>query len=119
MLKVTLRLLVILLVIALIGAGIYALVQNSPTNSGNPAARGFPGQTVSVASRSSTGQAFSPQRFGERGEGRFNFSLGRGLAGALGNSLEILAITLTVILIRKAIAPRRFQVRTVRINQPS
>src|ERR1035437_9443596 len=103
MLKVPFRILLIVLVIALLGGALYALVQNTSLGTsfgrGDFGSRSLPVQTP--ATTNLTGQSFSTNRFGEGGEGRFNFSLSRGLAGVLGNSIAITAITLFVVLVRK------------------
>ncbi len=120
MLKVTFRILLILLVIALLGGALYALVQN--TSLGASFGRGdFGNRTFTVqtpaASGTITGQSFSPNRSGEGGEGRFSFSLGRGLAGVLGNSIAIAGITLVVVLVRRQKMPALLHVRPVSIDQ--
>ena len=66
----------------------------------------------------SFGQNPSPERFGDGGEGRFSFSLGRGLAGVLSNGFVIAMITLLVVLVRKFRAPRLLRVRPVSLDQP-
>ena len=121
MLKVIFRIMVILLVIALVGGAIYLLVQNTSLGAsfgrGDFGNRTFTGQAP-AASGTKTGQSFSPNRFGEGGEGRFNFSLSRGLAGVLGNTIAIAAITLVVVLVRKPRMPRLLHARPVSIDQP-
>lgn len=121
MLKVTARILIILLIIALLGGGIYALVQNSSLGAsfgrGDFGNRAFSGQALAVARTGTlSGQTFSPNR--EGGEGRFTFSLSRGLAGVLGNTLAIGLITLTVVLVRKTRMPRLLHTRPVSLDQP-
>jgi hypothetical protein len=120
MLKVPFRILLIVLVIALLGGVVYALVQNTSLGAsfgrGDFGNRSLPVQTP--AATNLTGQSFSVNRFGEGGEGRFNFSLSRGLAGVLGNSIAIAGITLVVVLVRKTRAPRLLHVRPVSIDQP-
>jgi len=123
MLKVIFRILLILIVIALVSAALYALVQNTSLGAsfgrGDFGSRAFTGQTSSVAiSGTLTGTSFSPGRFGEGSEGRFSFSLLRGLSGVLGNTIAIGAITLMVVLVRKPRAPRLLRVRPVSLDQP-
>jgi hypothetical protein len=123
MLKVIFRILVLLLVIALVGGALYALVQNTSIGGsfgrGDFGSRAFTGQTPAVAiSGTIPGTSFSPSRFGEGGEGRFSFSLLRGLTGVVGNSFAIGAITLIVVLVRKPRALRLLRVRPVSIDQP-
>ena len=119
--KAIFRFLVILLILALLGAAIYALVQNTSLGAasgrGDFGSRSFAGQTSSAANSGIvTAQSFSANRFGEGGEGRFSFSLARGLAGVLGNGIAIAAITLLVVLVRKTRAPRLLRVRPVSID---
>jgi hypothetical protein len=120
MLKVTFRILLILLVIALLGGAIYALVQNTSLRAsfgrGDFGSRSLPTQTS--ATTNLTGQSLSTNRFGEGGEGRFNFSLSRGLAGVLGNSIAIAGITLVVVLVRRQRMPRLLHTRPVSLDQP-
>jgi hypothetical protein len=120
MLKVTFRILLILLVIALLGGAVYALVQNTSLGAsfgrGDFGSRSLPAQ--SPATTNLTGQSFSTNRFGEGGEGRFNFSPSRGLAGVLGNSIAIAGITLVVVLVRKPKMPRLLHVRPASLDQP-
>ena len=124
MLKVTFRILLILLVIALLGGAVYALVQNTSLGAsfgrgdfGNRALTGA--LPATTASGTITRQSFSPNRFGEGGgEGRFNFSPSRGLAGVLGNSIAIAGITLLVVLVRRQRMPRLLHARPVSIDQP-
>jgi len=116
MLKVIGRILVVLLVIALVGGAIYALVQN--TSLGSSIRGGDFGRRASTVPAPSFGQNPSPNRFGERGEGRFSFSLGRGLTGVLGNGFVIALITVLVVLVRKFKAPRLLHVRPVSLDQP-
>jgi len=119
MLKIISRILVIVLIIALLGGAIYALVQN--TSLAGSFGRGdFGSRTFTSTAGSGTirVQSFSPNGFGEREGGRFSFSPGRGLTGVLGNSIAIAAITLLVVLVRKPRAPRLLHVRPVSIDQP-
>jgi hypothetical protein len=121
MLKVPFRILLIVLVIALLGGAVYALVQN--TSLGASFGRGdFGSRSLTVQSPAATnltGQSFSTNRFGEGGgEGRFNFSLSRGLAGVLGNSIAIAGITLAVMLVRRQRMPRLLHTRPVSLDQP-
>jgi hypothetical protein len=123
MVKVIFRILLILIVIALLSGALYALVQNTSLGAsfgrGDFGSRAFTGQTPGVPiSGSITGTSLSPGRFGEGGEGRFSFSLLRGLGGVLGNTIAIGAITLFVVLVRKPRAPRLLRVRPVSIDQP-
>jgi hypothetical protein len=119
MLKIISRIMVILLVIALLGGAVYALVQNTSVGAslgrGDSGSRVFTGQAV-AATTSAAG--FSSNRLREDGEGRFSFSPARGLAGLLGNSIAIAGITLLVVLVRKPRAPRLLRVRPVSIDQP-
>jgi hypothetical protein len=116
MLKVFFRILVFLLIIAVVAGGIYLLVQK--TSIGAAFGRGDYGERAfTTSSGTYTGQTISVNNFGERGEGRFSFSPGRGLTGVLGNGIEILAITLAVLAVRKAIAPRLLRVRPIRIDR--
>jgi hypothetical protein len=123
MLKFVSRIFVILLIIVLVGAAIYALIQNTSLGAsfgrGDLGNRAFTGQNLAV-SRTATlsGQSVSPNLVGERGEGRFSFSLGRGLSGVLGNSFAIGAITLIVVIVRRPKAPHLLRVRPVSIDQP-
>jgi hypothetical protein len=123
MLKAIFRFLIILLILALLGAAIYALVQNTALGAafgrGDFGNRSFTGQAPAAAlSGTISRTVFSANRFGEGGEGRFSFSLTRGLAGVLGNGIAIAVITLLVVLVRKARAPRLLHVRPVSIDQP-
>jgi hypothetical protein len=124
MLKVIFRILVIMLIIALLGGAFYTLVQNTSlvasSGRGGFGNRTFTGSLPATATSGTiTGQGFSPNRFGEGGgEGRFNFSLSRGLAGVLGNSIAIASITLVVVLVRRQRMPRRLHVRPVSLDQP-
>jgi len=114
------RILLILLVVVLLGGGFYALVQNTSLGAsfgrGDFGSRSLPAQAP--ATTNLTGQSFSPNRLGEGSEGRFNFSLSRGLAGVLGNSIAIAGITLIVVLVRRPRMPRLLHVRPVSIDQP-
>jgi hypothetical protein len=120
MLKIAVRILLILLVIALLGGAIYALVQNTSLGAsfgrGDFGNRSLPAQ--SPATTNLTGQSFSTNRFGEDGEGRFTFSLSRGLAGVLGNSIAIAGITMIVVLVRRQRMPRLLHTRPVSLDQP-
>jgi hypothetical protein len=123
MLKIVSRIFVILLIIALVGAAIYALVQNTSLGAsfgrGDLGNRAFTAQGIAfVRTAAPSGQSFSPNLSGERGEGRFSFSLGRGLGGVMGNSIAIGVITLIVVLVRRPKAPRLLRVRPVSIDQP-
>lgn len=118
MLKVIYRILIILVVVALVGGAIFALVQNK---SGGIALGGRAFTRQSAATNGSgtfSGQSFTPNRVGERGEGRFSFSPLRGLSGIVGNSLLILVMTLGVFQLRKAMAPRILRVRPISLDQP-
>ena len=122
MFKVIFRGLLILLIVAIVGAGIYTLVQN--TSIGTLSGRGdFGGRTLtnqpatSASSGTFSAQNFQTARFREGGEGRFSFSPGRGLTGVLGNSILIVVITLAVVVVRKAMAPRLLRVRPVSLDR--
>jgi hypothetical protein len=123
MLKVIVRIFLILIVIAMVSAALYVLVQNTSLGlsfgRGDFGSRSFTGQPPAAPiSGTLTGIGFSPGRFGEGGEGRFSFSLLRGLSGVLGNTIAIGAITLMVVLVRKPRAPRLLRVRPVSLDQP-
>ena len=122
MLKVIIRILLILIVIAMVSGALYALVQNTSLGAsfgrGDFGSRTFTGQTPGLAiSGTITGMRLSPGRFGDEGEGRFSFSLLRGLSGVLGNTIAIGAITLIVVLVRRPKAPHLLRVRPVSIDQ--
>jgi hypothetical protein len=123
MFKVIFRILVILLIVAIISGGIYAFVQNTSISStfgrGGIGEGAFTGRPLASSSSATfSTQTFSPVRLGERGDGRFSFSLGRGVSGVLGNSVLIISITMVVMLLRKAMAPRILRVRPVSVDQP-
>jgi hypothetical protein len=102
MIKITFRIIIILLAAALVSAGLYALVQNG---SSSPATRPESGFNISGANN-----ALRTQPGGrEGGERNFNnASLGRGLGGMLVTLLQIGAITFVVLQFRKTLSrPRR------------
>jgi hypothetical protein len=109
MFKVIAKTLIILLVIAALGTGMYFLVQNSSSGTavsgrdfGN---RTFDGQ---LPTSQSSGQTFVRDGFGDGGhEGRNDLSVGQGLTGILGNLIEIALITLAVVAVRPVLKPAR------------
>ena len=117
MLKLIGKILVILLVVALFTAGIYALVQNTSVGAaGGFGERGFEGGRLRPPNQNGApavaGQQFQgsrpPEGFGERdGGGEGGFSFFRGMAGVLGHSLEIGLITLLVLFIRRLRSERK------------
>jgi hypothetical protein len=123
MLKIISRIMVILLMIALLGGAVYALVQNTSIGSsfgrGDSGSRAFTGQApAATGSGITSATSFSSDRLREGGEGRFSFSPARGLTGVLGNTIAIAGITLLVLLVRRPRAPRLLHVRPVSIDQP-
>ena len=121
MLKVISRILIILLIIALLGGAIYVLVQNTSLGAsfgrGDFRNRAFSVQVPAIARNGTlSGQSFSPNRFGEGGEGRFNYSLSHGLAGVLGNMIAIAMITLVELLVRRTRLPGLLHTRPVSID---
>jgi hypothetical protein len=118
MLKVIYRSLILMLLIAMVAVGLYALIQN-PSAGASLGGRAFSRQAAPGAAVSGTtaAQTYNPDRFREGWEGRFSFSLAGGLSGVLGNSILLALITLAVFQLRKAMAPRILRVRPVSIDQ--
>lgn len=107
------KLLVIVAVVALFTAGIYALVQNSSFGpAGTFAARegGFdrtPPNTLTGVNAQPLQGRRSPEGFrGEREGGEGGFSFFRGMAGLLGHALQIALVTLLVLFIRRWLGAR-------------
>ncbi len=102
MIKVTIRIIVILLVAAIVSAGLYALVQNGASSARFRPERQFNPSGANNAQ-------VRPEGF--RGEGRDfggSASIGRGLAGIIVTLLQISAITFIVVQFQKAFrSPRR------------
>jgi len=103
MIKIVFRIIVILLVIALVTAGLYFLVQNNSSNIGLSSERQFNPQQTQDGSRPAARGNF---RGGDH-EFENGASLGRGLGGMLVTLFQIAIITLIVVQLQKILGRSR------------